>query len=259
LNSALIAGGIDNYAGTVIAENAILAANTGASPNCVFVSDGGYNLDDGSSCNFSSVNHSLSNINPLLDPLQDNGGATRTMALEPGSPAIDAIPPSVNGCGTTITTDQRGISRPQGSGCDIGAFEFVPPSGADLSITKSGAPNPVVSGKRLTYTLTTTNNGPEDATGVTVTDALPASLHFNSVSSSQGTCARSTVTNPQPKGGTVTCSVGNLANGASASITIVVTTTTPGTLTNTAHVSGSEEDPNPGNNNATASTTVNGT
>jgi uncharacterized repeat protein (TIGR01451 family)/CSLREA domain-containing protein len=259
LNSALIAGGIDNFAGTVIAEDAIFAANTGASPNCVFVSDGGYNLDDGSSCNFSSVNHSLSNINPLLDPLQDNGGATQTMALQPGSPAINAIPPSVNGCGTTITTDQRGISRPQGSGCDIGAFEFVPPSGADLSITKSGAPNPVVSGKRLTYTLTATNNGPQDGTGLTVTDALPGSLHFNSVSTSQGTCTRSTATNPQPKGGTVTCSVGNLANGAKATITIIATATTPGILTNTAKVNGNEADPDSSNNSATATTTVVGT
>jgi uncharacterized repeat protein (TIGR01451 family) len=196
----------------------------------------------------------------LLDPagLQDNGGPTRTIALQSGSPAIDAIPSDVNGCGTTITTDQRGVSRPQGSGCDVGAFELVPP-GADLSITKSGAPNPVVSGNRLTYTLAVTSDGPQDATGVTVTDALPGSLHFNTASSSQGTCTRSTATNPQPKGGTVTCSVGTLANGAKASITIVVTTTTPRTLTNTAEVSGNETDPNPSNNSATATTTVVGT
>jgi uncharacterized repeat protein (TIGR01451 family) len=164
----------------------------------------------------------------------------------------------VNGCGTTITTDQRVESRPQGSGCDIGAFEVVPP-GADLSISKSGAPNPVVSGNRLTYMLTVTNNGPQDATGVNVTDALPGSLHFNTVGSSQGTCTRSTTTNPQPKGGTVTCVVGNLANGGKATITIVVTTTTRGTLSNTATVKGNETDPDSSNNSATATTTVVGT
>jgi uncharacterized repeat protein (TIGR01451 family) len=257
-------GGVSNFFdGTLTTENSVIAGQSGG-PNCYGLgagSDRGYNLDDGNSCGFSSANNSLSNTNPLLDPasLKDNGGPTQTIALEPGSPAIDPIPTAVNGCGTTITTDQRGVTRPQGSGCDIGAFEFVPPAGADLTITKSGAPNPVVSGNRLTYTIAVTNNGPQDATGVTVTDALPGSLHFNSVSPSQGTCTRSTATNPQPKGGTVTCSVGNLANGANASIAIVATTTTPGMLTNTAQVTGNETDPDSSNNSATATTTVVGT
>ncbi len=232
-------GGVsDFFGGTLMIANSLIALQSGG-PNCFGPSsDNGYNLDDGTSCGFSTANHSLSNTDPLLDPagLQNNGGPTQTIALLPGSPATDAIPPGVNGCGTTITTDQRGVTRPQGAGCDIGAFEVVPP-GADLSITKSGAPNPVVSGDRLTYTLTVTNNGPQDATAVTLTDPLPDNVHFNSVASTQGTCLRST-TKPKPKGGTVTCSLGNLANGASATITIAVTTTTPGTLTNTATVYG---------------------
>jgi hypothetical protein len=60
--------------------------------------------------------------NPLLGPLAANGGPTSTMALNPGSAAIDKVP--VGAC--TVTTDQRGISRPQGSSCDVGAFELVP-------------------------------------------------------------------------------------------------------------------------------------
>jgi uncharacterized delta-60 repeat protein/uncharacterized repeat protein (TIGR01451 family) len=147
-----------------------------------------------------------------------------------------------------------------GSGSDFALARYLGDAvGADLSITKSGAPNPVLSGNRLTYTLALTNDGPQDATGVTVTDALPGSLHFNSVSSRQGTCTRSTATNPQPKGGTVTCSVGNLVHGANATITIVVTATTPGTVTNTAKVSGNETDPDSSNNSATATTAVVGT
>jgi len=57
---------------------------------------------------------------PLLGPLADNGGPNKTMALQPGSPAIDA-----GNNATCPTTDQRGINRPQGSDCDIGAFELV--------------------------------------------------------------------------------------------------------------------------------------
>ena len=56
---------------------------------------------------------------PLLGPLADNGGPNQTMALQPGSPAIDA------GNAACPGADQRGINRPQGSGCDIGAFELV--------------------------------------------------------------------------------------------------------------------------------------
>jgi uncharacterized repeat protein (TIGR01451 family) len=127
--------------------------------------------------------------------------------------------------------------------------------GADLSITKSGAPNPVVSGNRVTYTLTISNNGSQPATGVSVTDPLPASVHFNSVSSTQGNCTTPT----KPKGGIVTCNLGDLASGASTNIMIIVTATRPGTLTNTATVRGNEFDPNPLNDSATATTTVIGT
>ena len=60
-----------------------------------------------------------------LDPLADNGGPTMTHALLPGSVAIDRIPPSmcVDADGQPLTTDQRGVARPQGSACDVGAFE----------------------------------------------------------------------------------------------------------------------------------------
>ncbi|MBI5032175.1 MAG: hypothetical protein HZB51_16720 [Chloroflexi bacterium] len=60
---------------------------------------------------------------PNLGPLQNNGGATETHALLSGSLAIDQILSGVNGCGTTFTTDQRGVIRPTDNGCDLGAYE----------------------------------------------------------------------------------------------------------------------------------------
>ena len=66
----------------------------------------------------------ITNTLPALGALADNGGPTLTHAPLANSPAIDHIPDGVNGCGTTMTTDQRGVIRPQGSSCDIGAVEM---------------------------------------------------------------------------------------------------------------------------------------
>lgn len=63
---------------------------------------------------------------PLLGPLADNGGPTKTHALLTGSPALDQIPVGTNGVGTDpLDKDRRGVARPQGTQCDIGAFELT--------------------------------------------------------------------------------------------------------------------------------------
>lgn len=86
---------------------------------------------------------------PLLGPLADNGGPTLTMALLPGSPAIDAVP--VERCtdadGAPLLVDQRGIPRPQGAACDIGAFELeaIP---VEIDIRPGSDLNPVNSVSR---------------------------------------------------------------------------------------------------------------
>jgi uncharacterized repeat protein (TIGR01451 family) len=120
--------------------------------------------------------------------------------------------------------------------------------GSDLSLTKTGAPNPVVVGGRLTYTLTVSNAGPW-GTPVDLTDTLPKSVRFRSVDSSQGSCAFRAK-------GSVECSLGTLGSGASATVTIVVRPTRRGTITNTAEVSG-QTDNNTQDNRASAQTTVN--
>lgn len=109
-------------------------ANSPSGGNCfnyngdirpVTLTDGGYNIDDGTTCGFSEANNSVPSTDPLLDPkgLQNNGGPTKTIQLLKGSPAISVIPEGENGCGMEITTDQRGVKRPQGPGCDVGVLE----------------------------------------------------------------------------------------------------------------------------------------
>ncbi len=118
---------------------------------------------------------------------------------------------------------------------------------ADLAITKVDSADPSRAGRDLTYTITVTNNGPNPATGVTVTDTLPSGLTARSSSASQGSCSGTA---------TVTCALGDLASGASATVRIVVRPSSAGTITNTASVAGNQPDPNGANNSATQGTTI---
>lgn len=117
-------GGIRNDRGKVTLKNTIVANNPNGK-NCLGqITDGGYNLEGGTACGFSAANNSLPSTNPkLANSLADNGGPTLTIKLLDGSPAINAIPQATNGCGIKIRTDQRGVKRPQGNRCEIGAFE----------------------------------------------------------------------------------------------------------------------------------------
>lgn len=112
----------------------------------------------------------------------------------------------------------------------------------DLVIVKTDSPDPVVAGQALTYTLTVTNNGPSDATGVIVTDTLPAGVTYQSATSSQGAVSQT--------GGIVTATLGSLADGATATITILVTVNpaTRGEIVNVATVTGNEVELKPDNN-----------
>ncbi|MGH9779514.1 MAG: choice-of-anchor Q domain-containing protein, partial [Candidatus Acidiferrales bacterium] len=118
----------------------------------------------------------------------------------------------------------------------------------DISVTKTDDADPVDVGDNITYTVTVTNNGPDNATGVSLMDTLPASVNFVSATPSQGMCAEA--------GGLVTCNLGALANGNSATVTIVVTTTANAVITNTVTVTADGGDSNPGNNQASENTSV---
>jgi hypothetical protein len=115
----------DFGSGRVPLQNSVIANNFDS--NCTGVTSNGYNLSSDDSCNFNRSG-GMDNTDPLLGPLQNNGGPTFTQALLPGSPAIDAGNPS--GCtdsqGHVLKTDQRGMPRPDkddSGGCDMGAYE----------------------------------------------------------------------------------------------------------------------------------------
>jgi uncharacterized delta-60 repeat protein/uncharacterized repeat protein (TIGR01451 family) len=124
---------------------------------------------------------------------------------------------------------------------------------ADLSISVTDTPDPVVGGKNITYKVKITNNGPALAHNVTLFDRTPTSSHFISARPSQGTCDVEGT-----DGALVTCHLGNLPNGAMAIVTIVVQTLTVGNTIYdaTADVSASETDPDPSDNSVFVSTRV---
>jgi hypothetical protein len=84
----------------------------------------------------------------LLEPLANNGGPTWTHELKVGSPAVDAAV-----CSPAFDTDQRGVLRPQGSGCDIGAYERIPIS-VGITINATGTVNPKTGTATITGSLT---------------------------------------------------------------------------------------------------------
>jgi CSLREA domain-containing protein len=136
-NKAPNGGGLMNKAGTVEMSNSILATNTAspeASPNCAgVITSGGYNLvENAAGCQLGGQSTGdVIGKAAKLGALAGNDGPTRTHALEPGSPAINAgnpAPPTGNG-GACAPADQRGVKRPQAGGggkaaCDIGAYEL---------------------------------------------------------------------------------------------------------------------------------------
>jgi len=120
---------------------------------------------------------------------------------------------------------------------------------ADLKIEKSASADPVTAGGLLTYTLNVTNNGPNGAENVVVTDSLPAGVQFVSTNAPCEVLAD----------GTAICYIGALAAGAAAEpimITVQVAADLEGSITNTASVSSSTPDNNPDNNTADTTTQV---
>ncbi|HTX31041.1 MAG TPA: choice-of-anchor Q domain-containing protein [Solirubrobacteraceae bacterium] len=121
-------GGLTAQGSTITLQNSILALSEGS--NCGSgILDGGHNLSFGD----ASCPATFSGGNPNLGPLQDNGGPAPTIGLQPGSAAIDQIPATGAGC---TATDERGVKRPSGPKCDIGAYEVAPPAATTLPASR---------------------------------------------------------------------------------------------------------------------------
>jgi len=159
--------------------------------------------------------------------ISDNGLVVAFTSLDP------LVPGDTNNVDDAYVHDESGIS-------------------ADLSVAKTSAPNPVAVRKQLNYTITITNNGPNGTPYVNMSDSLPTTVLFLSVTSTQGSC----IFTGKGAGGTVSCNIGFIPSAGMVTIIIAVKPTKIGTITNTVAVTGHLPDPNLANNVATVQTTV---
>ncbi len=183
------------------------------------------------------------------------GTGTITCAPTGGNMALNAMasfilvlqvnastPPGTNITETATATATDGVPNMTTNTASATAV-VANANSADMAIVKTGTPNPVTEGSPLTFTLAVTNNGPASATTVTVTDVLPSVLTYLSATTTQGSCSEA--------GGTVTCLLGTMANGGTATVAILTIPGTPGVAVNTATVTADQTDPTPANNSST--------
>jgi CSLREA domain-containing protein len=239
---------------TLLARNTIVANNVGpAGPsNCALVAlpTSDHNLSSDESCMFADPG-SKQNANPLLGPLANNGGETDTLALLEGSPAIDAGTNA--GC---PPADQRGVARPQGPACDIGAFEraAAPPppvaaAAADLRLRIKPKPKRPVVGGKLAFLVTVANRGPSAATGTVVKGTAPALTRRIAGPKVNGkrACKLAKVKGGKRK---FACRLGDIAAGKKKRLRVVVKTEQEGKVRVRARVRSGVADPNLKNNKA---------
>jgi uncharacterized repeat protein (TIGR01451 family) len=178
----------------------------------------------------------VANFTPTSVNLTDatSKNSTLTITTTAGTP-LGNFPITVTGtAGSVIHTAQV-------------TLKVISPASIDLSVTKSASPNPGQVNVGLSYRITVTNNGPAVATNVNLTDTLPSGVIFGSSSTTQGTCGGS---------GPVMCALNNLPAGASAIVTIVVTPSSAGQITNSATAGASETDFDTSNNTAAINTLI---
>lgn len=230
-----------------------------------------------------AVNAVIANGNGTGTILNDDNAGNCTLSISPGSLNVGAAGSSGNtisvttqpGCAFTAASSDSFItinSGANGSGNGTISFSVAANTGAartgtivvggqtftvnqsapgspGLRVSITDSPDPITfgTGESITYTIIVTNDAAAPATGVVLTNTLPAGVDFISVSTQVGSCSQSNRV--------VTCNLGSVVN--TVTVTITARPNAPGTVTDTVSVSGNETDPNIDDNTATATTTVN--
>ncbi len=167
-----------------------------------------------------------------------------------GLATADFLPGFQNGTDAiALQTDGKIVvagSADGASGNDFGVARLIGDE-ADLSLSKTVDDASVETGATVTFTLSVSHASGSEAGDVQVVDTLPAGLTFVSATPSQGTCSGTT---------TVTCALGTMESGDSATVTLVTTAAAAGTAVNTSSVSAQAVETNPADNTATASVTA---
>jgi uncharacterized repeat protein (TIGR01451 family) len=241
-NHAPVGGGIAGFVESLQLEGSILSGDAGSECSGAGSAEAiGTNIIFGSSsCVFAGPAPLA--VDPLLGPLHMNGGFAPTSMLGRGSPAVNAGGAS---CVNAGSLDERGVARPQGPACDLGAFEVA----SDAAVALSASPAPATVGGTLALTATASDLGSEPITGVSTTITLPSSVSF--VSAPAGCVV---TIGPET---TVSCPVGSLGQGQSHLSTVVVRPERVGAVLDRASVSAEQADYNPADDSATVATAVN--
>ncbi|GIG02956.1 lamin tail domain-containing protein [Catellatospora citrea] len=180
------------------------------------------------------------------------GYGAATSAEGAAAPTLNNVTAALRDDAGDVDTDDN--SEDFSTGAPNPRSSVVPPAAADLAVTKNDTPDPVAAGQNVTYTVKVTNNGPDEAQTVTLTDTLPAGTTFVSATSPGGWAV---VTPAVGSGGTVTATRPTLAVGdATFTIVVNVGTGATGSIANTATVGSATADGNSANNSATATTAV---